>query len=77
MYLVYHNYSNAGPECQAIVLYVLTDQNFTNNFLKGSPKEHFREITLKSDLQFQRRFFKEFLHVTIAQVAIIHQGHLS
>ena len=38
-----------------------TDQNFANNFGKGSPKEHSCEITSKSDQQFQRRrFFKNF-----------------
>ena len=38
-----------------------TDQNFVNNFLKGSPKEHSCEIILKSDQRFQRkRFFKNF-----------------
>ena len=38
-----------------------TDQNFTNNFWKGSPKEHSCEIILKSDLQFRRRrLFKNF-----------------
>ena len=34
-----------------------TDQNFANNFLKGSPKEHFCEIISKSDQWFQRRRF--------------------
>ena len=38
-----------------------TDQNFANNFIKGSPKEHSCEIILKSDQRFQRkRFFKNF-----------------
>ena len=32
-----------------------TDQNFANNFRKGSPKEHFCEIISKSDHWFQRR----------------------
>ena len=34
---------------------LLKDQNFTNNFLKGSPKEYFYEIISKSDKRFQRR----------------------
>ena len=38
-----------------------TDQNFANNFIKGSPKEHSCEIILKSDQRFQRkRIFKNF-----------------
>ena len=38
-----------------------TDQNFANNFWKGSPKEHSCEIISKSDRQFRRRrFFKNF-----------------
>ena len=38
---------------------LLTDQNFMNNFLKVSPKEHFYEVISKSDQWFQRRrFFK-------------------
>ena len=36
------------------------DQNFANNFWKGSPKEHSCEIISKSDQRFQRRFFKNF-----------------
>ena len=37
------------------------DQNFANNFWKGSPKEHSCEIISKSDQQFRRRrFFKNF-----------------
>ena len=37
------------------------DQNFTNNFWKGSLKEHSCEIIIKSDQRFQRRrFFKNF-----------------
>ena len=35
----------------------LTDQNFTNNFWKGSPKEHICEIISQSDQWFQRRRF--------------------
>ena len=34
-----------------------TDQNFANNFWKGSPKEHSCEIILKSDQWFRRRRF--------------------
>ena len=38
-----------------------TDQNFTNNYWKGSPKEHSCEIISKPDQQFRRRrFFKNF-----------------
>ena len=37
-----------------------TDQNFANNFWKGSPKEHFCKIITKSDQRFQRRFSKNF-----------------
>ena len=33
----------------------LTDQNFTNTFWKGSPKEHICEIISQSDQRFQRR----------------------
>ena len=33
------------------------DQNFANNFWKGSPKEHSYEIISKSDQWFQRRRF--------------------
>ena len=40
--------------------YLWMDQNFANNFLKGSPKEHSREIISKSDHRFGRRFFKNF-----------------
>ena len=40
---------------------LLTDQNFTNNFLKGSPNEHSFEIISNSDQRFwRRRFFKNF-----------------
>ena len=35
----------------------LTDQNFTNKFWKGSPKEHICEIISQSDQRFQRRRF--------------------
>ena len=54
-----------------------TDQNFANNFLIGSPKEHSCEIISKSDQPFQRRrFFEEFLHVHVVQVAPINQSHV-
>ena len=43
-----------------------TDQNFTNNFWKGSPKEHSCEIILKSDQRFLRRFFKNYLKNSIS-----------
>ena len=36
---------------------LLTDQNFANNFWKGSPKEHSCEIISKSDQHFWRRRF--------------------
>ena len=36
---------------------LLMDQNFSNNFWKGSTKKHFYEIISKSDQWFQRRFF--------------------
>ena len=36
------------------------DQNFANNFWKGSPKEHSCEIISKCDQWFRRRFFKNF-----------------
>ena len=53
---------------------LFTDQTFTNNFWKGSPKENSCEIISKFDQPFQRsRFFKklfeEFLHVRIVQEA--------
>ena len=37
--------------------YCWADQNFANNFWKGSPKEHSCEIISKSDQRFQRRRF--------------------
>ena len=44
-----------------------TDQNFANNFWKGSPKEHSCEIILKSDQPFlRRRFFKNYLKNSIS-----------
>ena len=40
----------------------LADQNFANNYWKGSPKEHSCEIISKSDQRFQRkRFLKNSL----------------
>ena len=41
--------------------YFSMDQNFMNNFLKGSPNEHSCEIIPKLDQQFKRRFFKNCL----------------
>ena len=46
----------------------MTDQNFANNFLKESPKEHSCEIISKSDRRF-RRFLKNFFHVRRVQEA--------
>ena len=44
-----------------------TDQNFANNFWKGSPKEHSCEIILKSNQPFlRRRFFKNYLKISIS-----------
>ena len=43
------------------------DQNFANNFWKGSPKEHSCEIISKSDQRF---------HVHILQEAPIHHSHV-
>ena len=44
-----------------------TDQNFMNNFLRESPKEHSCEIISKCDLL--EKIFQEFLHVRLVQVA--------
>ena len=53
------SYSARSPHSPEPCLWM--DQNFTNNFWKGSPKEHSCEIISKSDLQFRkRRFFKNF-----------------
>ena len=50
-------YSASSPH--SLMPCLLTDQNFANNFWKGSPKEHFYEILSKSDQWFHRRkFFK-------------------
>ena len=44
-----------------------TDQNFANNFWKGSPKEHSCEIILKSDQRFlRRRFLKNYLKNSVS-----------
>ena len=52
-------YSARSPHSPEPCLW--TDQNFANNFWKGSPKEHSCEIISKSDQQFRRRrFFKNF-----------------
>ena len=48
-------YSARSPHSQEPCLW--TDQNFANNFWKGSPKEHSCEIISKLDLRFQRRRF--------------------
>ena len=43
---------------------LLTDQNFANDFWKGSPKEYFYEIISKSGKCFQRRkILKNFSEV--------------
>ena len=42
------------------------DQNFANIFWKGSPKEHFCEISSRSDQRFQRRFLKNCLKYSIS-----------
>ena len=57
-------YSASSPHSPEPCL--LTDQNFARQFCKGSPKEHSNEIISKSDHPFpRRRFFLEFLHVSI------------
>ena len=46
----------------------LTDQNFTNNFWKGSPKKPSYEIISKSDKRFQRRrILKNFSEIHTVQ----------
>ena len=57
-------YSTRSPHLPEPFLW--TDQNFANNFWKGSPKEHSIEIILKSDQQFLRRFFKNYLKNSIS-----------
>ena len=42
------------------------DQNFANNFWKGSPKEHSCEIISKSDKRFQKTFLKNCLKNSIS-----------
>ena len=42
------------------------DQNFANNFLKKSPKEHSCEIISKSDQWFKRRFLQNCLKNSIS-----------
>ena len=45
-----------------------TDENFTEIFSEGSPKEHFCKIISKSDQPFQkRRIFKNFLMGTLCK----------
>ena len=48
-------YSASSPH--SLMPCLLTDQNFANNFWKGSPKEQSCEIISKSDQWFQRRRF--------------------
>ena len=68
-------YSARSPHSPEPCLW--TDQNFANNFWKGSPKEHSCEIISKSDQQFQRRrFFKNFFMSPIVREAPIHQSHV-
>ena len=53
-------YSESSPHSLEPCL--MMDQNLTNNFWKGSPKEHFFKIISKSDKQiWRRRFFKNFI----------------
>ena len=57
-------YSARSPHSPEPCLWM--DQNFTNNFWKGSPKEHSCEIIVKSDLPFLRiRFLKNCLKNSI------------
>ena len=52
-------YSARSPHSPEPCLWM--DQNFVNNFWKGSPMEHSCEIISKSDQRFRRRrFFKNF-----------------
>ena len=72
---IWPSVSEKKPHTPKACLY--TDQNFRNNFWKGSTKGHSCEIILKSDQRFRRRrFFKEILHVPIVQNAPIHQNHV-
>ena len=48
-------YSAKSPHSPEPCLW--TDQNFANNFWKGSPKEHSCEIVSKSDQRFRKRRF--------------------
>ena len=58
-------YSAKSPHSPEPCLWM--DQNFANNFWKGSPKEHSCEIILKSDQLFlRRRFFKTYLKNSIS-----------
>ena len=55
-------YSARSPHSPEPCLW--TDQNFANNFWKGSSKEYSCEIILKSDQQFLRkRFLKNYLKI--------------
>ena len=58
-------YSARSPHSPEPFLW--TDQNFANNFWKGSPKEHSCEIILKSDQRFlRRRFLKNYLKYSVS-----------
>ena len=58
-------YSARSPHSPEPCLWM--DQNFANNFWKGSPKEHSCEIILKSDQSFlRRRFFKNYVKISIS-----------
>ena len=56
---------------------LLTDQNFANNFWKGSPIEQSCYIISKFDKQFQRRrILKNFSEVYTVKKASPHGGHI-
>ena len=58
-------YSARSPHSPELCFWA--DQNFANNFWKGSPKKHSCEIISKSDQWFQRwRFFKNCLKNSIS-----------
>ena len=67
-------YSASSPH--SLMPCLLTDQNFCEQFLKGSPKEHFCEIISKSDKWFQRRILKNFSEVHTVQKASPHGGYV-
>ena len=62
-------YSARSPNSPEPCLWM--DQNFTNNFWKGSPKEHSCEIFSKSDLQFWRRRFLAHLSTNCSWWAFV------